>query len=58
VEWDVEGDGRVAAELLLQRMGGFAGPRQQVMLPTRLTLRESCAPPYVDRRGNRSPLLE
>lgn len=46
LRWNLEDVGRVAAELLLQRLdgSGAAGP-SQALLPVDLVLRESCAPP-------------
>jgi LacI family transcriptional regulator len=37
--------GHKAAELLVSRMQGYAGPPRRVVLPTELILRRSCAPP-------------
>jgi len=44
---DMVGLGRSAAELLVRRLG-HAGPPEHIVLPTRFTARESCAPPVLD----------
>ena len=42
VDQDISGQGRTAAELLLERMeGGFRGPRREVILECRLITRQS-----------------
>jgi LacI family transcriptional regulator len=46
LRWSLEDVGRAAAGLLLQRLGGDAGPAQsRALLPVDLVLRDSCAPP-------------
>lgn len=46
LRWNLEGVGRAAAELLLQRLRGEGGPVQsQALLPVDLVLRDSCASP-------------
>ena len=46
VRWSGTDEGRMAVQLLLNRLGGNRkGPVQRVMLSTELIPRESCAPP-------------
>lgn len=46
LRWNLEGVGRAAAELLLQRLRGEGSAVQsRALLPVDLVLRESCAPP-------------
>jgi LacI family transcriptional regulator len=46
VRWSGTDEGRMAVQLLLNRLGGNRGaPAQRVMLSTELITRESCAPP-------------
>ena len=46
LRWSLEDVGRVAAELLLQRLRGDGGQAQyRALLPVDLVLRDSCAPP-------------
>jgi LacI family transcriptional regulator len=46
VRWNGTDEGRIAVQLLLNRLGGNRkGPVQRVMLPTELITRASCAPP-------------
>jgi LacI family transcriptional regulator len=46
IDRDIGEIGRTAAQLLLERMGGNnARPMRRIMLPTRLVLGRSCAPP-------------
>ncbi len=46
LRWSLEDVGRAAAELLLLRLRGDAGPAQnRALLPVDLVLRDSCAPP-------------
>jgi LacI family transcriptional regulator len=47
LSWDMNEVGRVAAKLLLERIGDSSqsAPGEPIYLPTRFTLRHSCAPP-------------
>jgi len=46
IRWSGIDEGRMAVQLLLNRLGGDRkGPVQRVMLSTELITRESCAPP-------------
>ena len=46
IERDIYEIGRTAAQLLLERLNGPPGrPARRVVLPTRLVLGRSCAPP-------------
>jgi LacI family transcriptional regulator len=45
VRWSGTDEGRMAVQLLLNRLGNRAAPVQRVMLSTELITRESCAPP-------------
>ena len=50
VRWSGTDEGRMAVQLLLNRLGGNRkGPVQRVMLSTELITRESCAPPRSGR---------
>jgi LacI family transcriptional regulator len=50
IRWSGTDEGRMAVQLLLNRLGGNRkGPVQRVMLSTELIPRASCAPPPVDR---------
>lgn len=45
-DWDYAEVGRIAADLVLRRLGGNPPPGpQRVLLPAKFILRESCAPP-------------
>jgi LacI family transcriptional regulator len=45
VRWSGTDEGRIAVQLLLNRLGNPAAPVQRVMLSTELVTRGSCAPP-------------
>lgn len=45
VRWSGTDEGRMAVQLLLNRLGNRTAPVQRVMLSTELIPRESCAPP-------------
>ena len=45
VRWSGTDEGRMAVQLLLNRLGNRSAPVQRVMLSTELITRESCAPP-------------
>jgi LacI family transcriptional regulator len=45
IRWSVTDEGRMAVQLLLNRLGNRKGPVQRVMLATELITRASCAPP-------------
>jgi LacI family transcriptional regulator len=45
VRWSGTDEGRMAVQLLLNRLGNRTAPVQRVMLSTELITRESCAPP-------------
>jgi LacI family transcriptional regulator len=45
VRWSGTDEGRMAVQLLLNRLGNRFAPVQRVMLSTELVTRESCAPP-------------
>jgi len=45
VRWDVAQTGRVAAELVMDRLRTPRGPPRAVVVPTEFVLRQSCAPP-------------
>jgi LacI family transcriptional regulator len=45
VRWSCTDEGRLAVQLLLNRLGNRTGPVQRVMLSTELIQRESCARP-------------
>jgi LacI family transcriptional regulator len=47
VAWDIESQGRIAAQMLLAAMRDPATGQQErvVTMPTRLVVRESCTPP-------------
>lgn len=47
VRWDGLQIGRVAANLLLQRMANPSQPSRKVLLPTEFVIRASCAPPRI-----------
>jgi LacI family transcriptional regulator len=50
VRWSGTDEGRMAVQLLLNRLGGNRkGPAQRVMLSTELIMRDSCAPPRKHR---------
>jgi LacI family transcriptional regulator len=47
VRWSGTDEGRMAVQLLLNRLGGNRkGPVQRVMLSTELIIRASCTPPH------------
>ncbi len=48
--------GAKGANLLIKRMGGFAGPPQHLVLPTELKLRESAAPVAPPAKKVRGPV--
>lgn len=51
LRWNLEEVGRVAADLLLQRLRGEPdGVQSDALLPVDLVLRESCAPPALSRQ--------
>ena len=45
VRWSGTDEGRMAVQLLLNRLGNRSAPVQRVMLSTELITRDSCAPP-------------
>jgi LacI family transcriptional regulator len=54
VRWSGAEEGRIAIELLLARIEGYAGEARRVMLDTELVTRDSCAPLVASRKARRS----
>ncbi|KAF1067586.1 substrate-binding domain-containing protein [Variovorax sp.] len=44
VRWDIEASGRLASQLLLERLKDPGAPMRRIMLDTELSLGQSCAP--------------
>ena len=49
IRWSGTDEGRMAVQLLLNRLANRKGPVQRVMLSTELIPRASCSPPHSHR---------